>query len=184
MVRFHGNKLTNVHGACDGEGELSFGGFYRAKGRISGCARHIQPGEKIYRSDLRENKCGEHHVNKCHRGNYTRPAQSLINIFRSWGRLQWRDFLIRSTVNTVASLSVVFTIYCLYHAYSEKANLGISLVSTACSELLGHMAFFDYPNLSSVDQARWEEWLHGTYDCPKAVVSMHTLNTHPSCSCD
>lgn len=35
------------------------------------------------------------------------------------------------------------------------------------------MAFFDYPNLSSVDQARWEEWLHGTYECPKAVVSMH-----------
>jgi len=52
----------------------------------------------------------------------------------------------------------------------EKANLGISLASTTKDELLGHMAFFDYPNLPSVDQAKWEEWLHETYDCPKALV--------------
>ena len=52
----------------DGEGERSFGGFYRAEDRISGCTWYIQAGEKIYRSDLRKNKCGEHHVNKCCRG--------------------------------------------------------------------------------------------------------------------
>ena len=41
------------------------------------------------------------------------------------------------------------------------------------------MAFFDYPNLSSVDQARWEEWLHGTYNCPKAVVSTTLIPPAP-----
>lgn len=57
-----------------------------------------------------------------------------------------------------------------FHICSEKANLGISLASTTKNELLGHMAFFDYPNLPSVDQAKWEDWLHETYDCPKALV--------------
>jgi len=38
------------------------------------------------------------------------------------------------------------------------------------------MAFFDYPNLPSVDQAKWEEWLHETYDCPKALVV--AINKH------
>ena len=51
-------------------------------------------------------------VNNTAAGSGTRPAQSLINRFRSWGRLHWKDFLISiSAVNVVSPLSMmIFTI--------------------------------------------------------------------------
>ena len=34
-------------------------------------------------------------------------------------------------------------------------------------ELLGHAAFFDYPNLPDVDQAEWEKWMADNYGFQK-----------------
>ena len=52
---------------------------------------------------------------------------------------------------------------------SEKASLAVTLVN-ANNDVMGHAAFFDYPNLPSVDQSKWEEWLHTKYDCDKCNV--------------
>ena len=44
-------------------------------------------------------------------------------------------------------------------------------------EVLGHAAFFDYPNTPGVDPAEWEEWLHknpGTRKCN----ALNTLFMH------
>lgn len=54
--------------------------------------------------------------------------------------------------------------------YSEKASLAVTLVN-ANNDVMGHAAFFDYPNLPSVDPGKWEEWLHSKYDCKKCNVS-------------
>jgi len=54
----------------------------------------------------------------------------------------------------------------------EKASLAVTLVN-ANNDVMGHAAFFDYPNLPSVDQSKWEEWLHTKYDCDKC----NPLNT-------
>lgn len=49
----------------------------------------------------------------------------------------------------------------------EKANLAVTLVNSA-NEVVAHAAFFDYPNIPSVDQAKWEMWLKTKYNCKKA----------------
>lgn len=54
----------------------------------------------------------------------------------------------------------------------EKANLAVTLVN-ASNDVMGHAAFFDYPNLSTVHQSKWEDWLHSKYDCDKC----NPLNT-------
>ena len=56
---------------------------------------------------------------------------------------------------------------------SEKASLAVTLVN-ANNDVMGHAAFFDYPNLPSVDQSKWEDWLHSKYDCDKCNVSITT----------
>lgn len=53
---------------------------------------------------------------------------------------------------------------------SEKASLAVTLVN-ANNEVMGHAAFFDYPNVTSLDPAKWEEWLHSKYNC-KCNVSI------------
>ncbi len=40
---------------------------------------------------------------------------------------------------------------------------------------MGHAAFFDYPNVPSVDPGKWEEWFHSKYDCKKCNVSIPQL---------
>jgi hypothetical protein len=55
-------------------------------------------------------------------------------------------------------------------SYSEKANLAVTLVN-ANNEVIAFAAFFDYPNIPTIDQALWEEWLSSKYECTKATVS-------------
>lgn len=54
--------------------------------------------------------------------------------------------------------------------FREKANLAVTLVNSG-NEVVAHAAFFDYPNITNVDQSKWEEWLTSRYDCKKASVS-------------
>ncbi|XP_031562151.1 cilia- and flagella-associated protein 61-like [Actinia tenebrosa] len=49
----------------------------------------------------------------------------------------------------------------------EKANLAVTLVN-AKNDVIAFAAFFDYPNIPSINQAKWEEWLKEKYDCTKA----------------
>ncbi|KAK3611320.1 hypothetical protein CHS0354_029969 [Potamilus streckersoni] len=58
----------------------------------------------------------------------------------------------------------------------EKAVLAVTLVNDK-DEILGHAAFFDYPNLDSVDPAEWENWMGSYYDCKK-VSSLNSLFLH------
>ena len=59
---------------------------------------------------------------------------------------------------------------------SEKAVLAVTL-SNDRDEVLGHAAFFDYPNLAQVDSAKWEEWLLKHYDMQKSTP-LNTLFMH------
>lgn len=52
---------------------------------------------------------------------------------------------------------------------SEKANLAVTLVNSS-NEVIAFAAFFDYPNIPSVDQANWETWLNEKFTT-KATVS-------------
>lgn len=61
--------------------------------------------------------------------------------------------------------------------HSEKANLAVTLVN-ANNDVIAFAAFFDYPNIPSVDQAQWEEWLKEKYDCTKANVSTYSTNIY------
>ena len=58
---------------------------------------------------------------------------------------------------------------CFLKSHREKANLAVTLVN-ASNDVMGHAAFFDYPNLSTVHQSKWEDWLHSKYDCDKCNV--------------
>ena len=60
--------------------------------------------------------------------------------------------------------------------FSEKAVLAVTL-SNDKDEILGHAAFFDYPNVEGVDQAAWEKWLNETYDLPQCNA-LNTLFLH------
>ena len=53
--------------------------------------------------------------------------------------------------------------------HSEKASLAVTLVN-ANIEVMGHAAFFDYPNLPHVDQSKWEEWMYPKFNCDKCNV--------------
>ncbi len=59
---------------------------------------------------------------------------------------------------------------------SEKAVLAVTL-SNDRDQVLGHAAFFDYPNLPSVDPAQWEQWLNEHYDADKCSP-LNTLFLH------
>ena len=59
---------------------------------------------------------------------------------------------------------------------SEKAVLAVTL-SNDKDEVLGHAAFFDYPNIEGVDAAEWESWMAESYDTPKCTA-LNTLFMH------
>ena len=65
---------------------------------------------------------------------------------------------------------------CISMMFSEKAVLAVTL-SNDKDEILGHAAFFDYPNVEGVDQAAWEKWLNETYDLPQCNA-LNTLFLH------
>ena len=44
-------------------------------------------------------------------------------------------------------------------------------------EVLGHAAFFDYPNVANVDPAEWEAWLHKQTGAQKCTA-LNTLFMH------
>lgn len=44
-------------------------------------------------------------------------------------------------------------------------------------EVLGHAAFLDYPNLTSIDSANWETWLTQNYDCDNCTA-LNSLFLH------
>ena len=50
-------------------------------------------------------------------------------------------------------------------------------LSNEHDEVLGHAAFFDYPNIAGVDSAAWEEWLNTYYDAGHCK-SLNTLFMH------
>ncbi|XP_053397247.1 cilia- and flagella-associated protein 61-like [Mercenaria mercenaria] len=50
----------------------------------------------------------------------------------------------------------------------EKAVLAVTLCNDK-DEILGHAAFFDYPNVADVDQADWQTWLNTYYDTTKST---------------
>ncbi|XP_052767765.1 cilia- and flagella-associated protein 61-like [Mya arenaria] len=58
----------------------------------------------------------------------------------------------------------------------EKAVLAVTLCNDK-DEILGHAAFFDYPNVADVDQAAWQEWLKTYYDTEKCTP-LNTLFMH------
>ena len=54
---------------------------------------------------------------------------------------------------------------------------------TLCNEkeeILGHAAFFDYPNIPNVDPAKWEEWMADNYNGAKCTA-LNTLFMHYLC---
>ena len=50
----------------------------------------------------------------------------------------------------------------------EKAVLAVTLCNEK-DEILGHAAFFDYPNSANVDQAEWQEWMNEYYNTRKCT---------------
>lgn len=58
----------------------------------------------------------------------------------------------------------------------EKAVLAVTLCNDK-EEILGHAAFFDYPNIDDVDSATWEDWFHKHYDDPK-ITALNSLYMH------
>ena len=56
----------------------------------------------------------------------------------------------------------------LLSIYREKAVLAVTLCNEK-DEILGHAAFFDYPNVPSVDQAEWQDWMNEFYDTKKCT---------------
>lgn len=65
--------------------------------------------------------------------------------------------------------------------YREKAVLAVTLCNDR-EEILGHAAFFDYPN-TDVDSATWETWFQETYgDQPSNALNslfMHYFVAKP-----
>ncbi|XP_076099520.1 cilia- and flagella-associated protein 61-like isoform X2 [Mytilus galloprovincialis] len=58
----------------------------------------------------------------------------------------------------------------------EKAVLAVTLCNDK-EEILGHAAFFDYPNIEGVDPSTWEEWFHKMFDTPK-TSALNSLYMH------
>ncbi|XP_077999640.1 cilia- and flagella-associated protein 61-like [Glandiceps talaboti] len=67
----------------------------------------------------------------------------------------------------------------------EKAILAVTLHNDK-EEVLAHAAFFDYPNLDSVDPAKWQDWIGQYYDCDQSTplnsVFMHYFVSKPEFS--
>jgi hypothetical protein len=55
---------------------------------------------------------------------------------------------------------------------SEKAVLAVTLCNEK-DDILGHAAYFDFPNCAAVDQAAWECWVNSYYD----AANCNALNT-------
>ncbi|XP_030854264.1 cilia- and flagella-associated protein 61 [Strongylocentrotus purpuratus] len=58
----------------------------------------------------------------------------------------------------------------------EKAVLAVTL-NNEREEILAHAAFFDYPNVDSVDHGEWQEWLNTYYDTQECTP-LNTLFLH------
>ncbi|OWF50418.1 cilia- and flagella-associated protein 61-like isoform X2 [Mizuhopecten yessoensis] len=58
----------------------------------------------------------------------------------------------------------------------EKAVLAVTLCNDK-EDILGHAAFFDYPNIPEVDQASWESWIKNSYGNEKSTA-LNTLFMH------
>ncbi|XP_072167121.1 cilia- and flagella-associated protein 61-like [Diadema setosum] len=58
----------------------------------------------------------------------------------------------------------------------EKAVLAVTL-NNEREEILAHAAFFDYPNVDTVDHAEWQEWLNEFYDTEQCTP-LNTLFMH------
>lgn len=58
----------------------------------------------------------------------------------------------------------------------EKAVLAVTL-SNENDEIMGHAAFFDYPNMKEVDQAQWETWLNKCYHS-QSCTALNSLFMH------
>ncbi|XP_070577295.1 cilia- and flagella-associated protein 61-like isoform X2 [Ptychodera flava] len=67
----------------------------------------------------------------------------------------------------------------------EKAILAVTLHNDH-DEVLAHAAFFDYPNISGVDAAKWQNWMSQYYDCktntPLNSAFMHYFVSKPEFS--
>ncbi|XP_025103771.1 cilia- and flagella-associated protein 61-like isoform X2 [Pomacea canaliculata] len=58
----------------------------------------------------------------------------------------------------------------------EKAVLAVTLINDK-EDIMAHAAFFDYPNVPSVDQAAWEEWM-GKDDSDTVYTALNSLFLH------
>ncbi|XP_072032047.1 cilia- and flagella-associated protein 61-like [Amphiura filiformis] len=58
----------------------------------------------------------------------------------------------------------------------EKAVLAVTL-NNEKEDVLAHAAFFDYPNIASVDSAEWQDWMTAHYDYDKCTP-LNTLFMH------
>ncbi|ESO85404.1 hypothetical protein LOTGIDRAFT_107567 [Lottia gigantea] len=59
----------------------------------------------------------------------------------------------------------------------EKAVLAITL-NNEKDEILGHAAFYDYPNTKSIDQAEWVDWIRNNFDEVQKSSAFNTLFLH------
>ncbi|KAK3093002.1 hypothetical protein FSP39_009876 [Pinctada imbricata] len=59
----------------------------------------------------------------------------------------------------------------------EKAVLAVTLCNEK-EEILGHAAFYDYPNIPSVDPASWEDWVANNYKNAEKSTALNTLFMH------
>ena len=76
------------------------------------------------------------------------------------------------------ALTILFgtTINVLTSLFREKAVLAVTLCNDK-EEILGHAAFFDYPNVDDVDPAEWQTWVNKYYDMGKSTP-LNTLFMH------
>ena len=90
-------------------------------------------------------------------------------------------FLIREKYIQIRNASILESNHTVlinsidYH-FSEKAVLAVTLCNEK-EEILGHAAFFDYPNIPNVDPAKWEEWMADNYNGAKCTA-LNTLFMH------
>ena len=89
--------------------------------------------------------------------------------------------------NFALKCNILCVLYKFINIYfnREKAVLAVTL-SNDKDEVLGHAAFFDYPNVGEVDQAEWQDWLNKYYDCgqcnPLNTLFMHFFVAKPEYS--
>lgn len=87
-------------------------------------------------------------------------------------RRSYRNAYIMVAVVNIYHEAAAITVKLLLSNCSEKAVLAITLCN-AREEVLGHAAFFDYPNLLSVERTKWEAWFQENYD--SKCTALNTL---------